>query len=61
MNMKWRTAFVAAAICGLLVFGPSFKNDNQQNNIHRKLLETEYEYDHNSNYLTWYLLSVFDP
>ena len=42
MNMKWRTAFVAAAICGLFVYGPNFKNDNQQNNkLHRQLLQTD--------------------
>jgi len=39
MNMKWRTAFVAAAICGLFYFGPSFRSEQQGGRKGRTLLE----------------------
>lgn len=42
MNMKWRTCFVAAAICGLFYFGPSFRAD-QTGRKGRELLEAEPE------------------
>jgi len=42
MNMKWRTAFVALAILGLIYYSPSYKN--QENvRVGRSLLETEPE------------------
>eukprot|EP00092_Neocalanus_flemingeri_P038599 GFUD01042028.1.p1 GENE.GFUD01042028.1~~GFUD01042028.1.p1 ORF type:complete len:630 (-),score=140.10 GFUD01042028.1:372-2261(-) len=40
MNMKWRTAFVALAICGLFYYGPSFRSEDSKR-IGRTLLETE--------------------
>jgi len=44
MNMKWRTCFVAAAICGLFYFGPSLRADHDQaGRKGRELLESEPE------------------
>jgi len=40
--MKWRTAFVAVAICGLFYYGPSFRSQ-ESIRIGRSLLETEEE------------------
>lgn len=40
MNMKWRTAFVAVAICGLFYYGPSFRSQESVR-IGRSLLEAE--------------------
>jgi len=43
MSMKWRTAFVALAICGLFYFGPKFRADKQTDRIGRSLLEIDEE------------------
>jgi len=43
MSMKWRTAFVALAICGLFYFGPTFRAEKQTDRIGRSLLEIDEE------------------